>query len=183
MSLQNSKQLNSQHISCSGRFSQPNKQTMWVKKMFQFGRVILKMMANLAHQGDGHSCGHILMFDLWLCSTMRNSLPKKYLILRRDGLALKSVCCSADQRGFMSTNERVWGNVTRYVQRSTRSQMFKSDPPRPRVFHPCPIILSVVRPIRGQSCRPIRGQYLGHVICHIILSLYREAVPVELSCV
>ena len=55
-------------------------------------------MANLAHQGDGHSCGHILMFDLWLCSTMRNSLPKKYLILRRHGLALKSVCCSADQR-------------------------------------------------------------------------------------
>ena len=142
MSLQNSKQLNSQHITCSGRFSQPNNKTMpmWVKKTFQFGRVILKMMANLAHQGDGHSCGHILMFDLWLCSTMRNSLPKKYLILRRHGLALKFVCCSADQRSVMSTNEKVWGNVTQYVQRSTRSRMFKSDPPRPRVFILVPLL-------------------------------------------
>ena len=82
---------------------------------------------HIDHQGDAivlwvwtHS--QILMFDLWLRQAMRNSLPQKYLILRHTDSQL---CLFRGQSEAMPAYKRVWGNVTRSVQRSTRPRMLK----------------------------------------------------------
>lgn len=87
-----------------------------------------------------HCCGHILMFDLWLQTKMRNGLFRKYLILRRAHI---SVCPSwANQRP---------GQAWRPIRASEETSRdphwdqqdlgcFKSPLLRDRVFYPCHIV-------------------------------------------